>query len=155
MKNLSKIVVSLLIIVSSTAFFYHNHKTMAYSWIGEEVLTSSTTKFNMWLKISPYGENQQLLNVVVDTEKFYFRAGDETSCIFYKVEIYQLRQDQTFKDVAGNFSNGGCELYDTVKCDNKCVPLERGKYIFKFITQSKGEQFENFLTVFGPPVPVQ
>jgi hypothetical protein len=105
----------------------------------------------MWLKISPYGENQQLLKVTVDTEKFFFRS-DESNCSFYKVEIYQLKQEQSFSDVAGNFSNGGCKLYTTIKCDNKCTKLEKGKYIFKFITRSKGEKFEEFLTVFGPPV---
>ncbi len=124
------------------------HPAQAYSWLGDEVLTSSTTRFNKWLGISPYGETHQLMKVTVTTEKFYFRTENCQT----KVEIYVLDKSQTFSEVSGNFSNGACELYKTVKC-NDCIALKEGRYIFKIITYPQSEKFDNFLAVFGPPIP--
>ncbi len=145
MKKFIKVfVVILLSIVVVSAF---TQKASAYTWLGDEVLTSSTTRFNKWLGISPYGETHQLMKVTVTTEKFYFRTENcETT-----IEIYVLEKSQTFSEVSGTFSNGACKRYKTVK-HNDCITLEEGRYIFKIITYPVSEKFENFLAVFGPPV---
>lgn len=118
----------------------------AYTWLGDEVLTSSTSRFNKWLGISPHGETHQLMKVTVTTNKFYFRTENCQTT----VEIYVLEKSQTFSEVSGTFSNGACKRYKTVK-SNDCITLEEGRYIFKIITYP-AEKFENFLAVFGPPL---
>lgn len=143
---MKKVIFCVLFLIVAV-FVTQIHSVQAYSWLGDEILTSKTTRFNKWLGISPYGETHQLMKVTVNTEKFYFRTENCQT----KVEIYILDKAQSFSEVSGSFSNGACELYKTVEC-NDCIALEEGRYIFKIITYPVSEKFENFLAVFGPPV---
>lgn len=146
MKLVSKMFVFVILsIVIMSSFVTKAH---AYSWIGEEKLTPSTSAFTIGIDVINYNERHELLKVSVLTDKFFYRV--EKNCNLFRVEIYRLNNNQTYQDVSSTFSNGTCELYDVVDCSNKCVILPRGYYIFKIIAYS-GDRSKEFRMVFGPP----
>jgi len=125
------------------------HSVQAYTWLGHEKLNPQTTRFYRHAETKDWGEQHQLLKVSVETQKFFFRTID--GCDLFKVEVYQLLPTQTFEEVSGTFSNGACEKITTLDCDQKCIALSKGNYIFKIIVQGK-ERGQVFSMVFGPPV---
>jgi len=150
MKLVSKMLVFVILsVVIMSSFVIKAH---AYRRVGTEVLTPTTTKYYRHIETNNYGEQHQILQVVVETNKFFFRTL--TGCELFRIDIYELSKDQTFESVAGNFSNGGCVLKTTIDCDQKAVDLPQGNYIFRIVTY--GNQENNVFTmVFGPPVPTK
>lgn len=136
----------LVLIVVGIAYL---HPVQAYSWLGHEILTPSTTRFYRHTETKGWGEQHDLLKVSVDTEKFFIRTL--SGCHLFKMEIYKLYPNQTFEEVSSTFSNGSCDLFTTINCDTTCVSLPQGDYIFKIIIDGK-QKGEVFTMVFGPPV---